>query len=217
MQPTQRPPQKPYSLPTIALVFSLLGFCTCIGSIVGIILGIIALVRINREPGLAGRGLAIAAIVTPLILFPVQLGLAIPNFIRFQARSKQSECKANLKALAAAQRQHRNASGQYATTLEELGFTVPRGNRYAYLLSGTEFIPVDPRYAGSVAIDVPQQAAKLGVGVSSDGFLAACVGNIDNDATLDVWTVSSKSREGGPNGTSVPAGFPRNDVNDVIE
>jgi len=217
VQTPQRAPQKPYSLPTIALVLSILGLCTCIGSVVGPILGIIALLRINREPGLAGRGLAIAAIVTPLILLPVQLGLAVPNFIRFQARSKQSECKANLKALYNAQRQHRSTKGQFATSLEDLGFTVPRGNRYAYLLSETEFIRVDPKYSGSVAIDVPREAAKLGVGVSSDEFLAACVGNIDNDATLDVWTISSKSREGGPDGTSVPAGFPRNDVNHVIE
>jgi type II secretory pathway pseudopilin PulG len=217
MQPSTRPPEKPYSLPTVALIVSLSGLCTCLGSLIGPILGIVALLRINREPGLAGRGLAIAAIVTPLILLPVQAAIAIPNFIRFQARSKQSECKANLRALFAAQRQHRDAKGQYATSLEELGFRVPRGNRYAYLLSATDFIPVDPRYSGAVAIDVPDQAAKFGVGASSDGFLAACVGNIDNDATLDVWTISSKSREGGPDGTSVPAGFPRNDVNDVIE
>ncbi|HEY1907806.1 MAG TPA: DUF4190 domain-containing protein, partial [Myxococcaceae bacterium] len=163
MPSAQQPPQKPYSLPTVALVFSILGLCTCIGSLVGPILAVIALVRINREPGLAGRGLAIAAIVTPLILLPVQLGIAIPNFIRFQARSKQSECKTNLKALWTAQREHRNAKGQYATSLEELGFTVPRGNRYAYLLSETEFIPVDPKYSGSVAIDVPRQVARLGV------------------------------------------------------
>lgn len=216
MQTAQRPPQKPYSLPTVALVFSLLGLCTCIGSLIGPILGIIALLRISREPGLAGRGLAIAAIVTPLILLPVQAAIAIPNFIRFQARSKQSECKANLRALATAQRQYREAKGQYATGLEELGFTVPRGNRYAYLLSETEFIPIDPRYSRAVALDVPQQVAKLGLGVTSDGFLAACVGNIDNDATLDVWTVSSKPRKGA-DGLTVPAGSPRNDVNDVIE
>jgi hypothetical protein len=42
------------------------------------------------------------------------------------------------------------------------------------------------------------------------------VGNIDNDATLDVWTVSSKPRKGA-DGLTVPAGSPRNDVNDVIE
>jgi type II secretory pathway pseudopilin PulG len=217
MQPAPRPPPpKPYSLPTVALILSLLGFCTCIGSIIGPILGIIALLRINREPGLAGRGLAIAAIVVPLILLPIQAALAIPSFIRFQARSKQSECKVNLKALAAAQRGFRATKGQYATTFEDLGFTVPRGNRYAYLLSETEFIPVDPKYSQAMAIDGPRQAAKLGVGVTSDGFLAACVGNIDNDTTLDVWTVSSKSREG-TDGMTVPPGSPRNDVNDVTD
>jgi len=42
------------------------------------------------------------------------------------------------------------------------------------------------------------------------------VGNIDNDPTVDVWTVSSEDRTQ-PDGRSLPAGTPRNDVNDVIE
>jgi hypothetical protein len=41
------------------------------------------------------------------------------------------------------------------------------------------------------------------------------IGNVDNDPTLDVWTISSESRQA-PDGMSVPPGSPRNDVNDVI-
>ena len=40
-------------------------------------------------------------------------------------------------------------------------------------------------------------------------------GNIDNDGTIDVWTVSTKDRVIG--GVSVPAGMPHNDVNDLNE
>lgn len=54
------------------------------------------------------------------------------------------------------------------------------------------------------------------VGVSGDGFLAACVGNIDNDPTVDVWTVSSEDRSE-PDGRTLPAGTPRNVVNDAIQ
>ncbi|MGW4768683.1 DUF4190 domain-containing protein [Nocardia sp. NPDC004278] len=44
-----------------SLVASLVGLCTCIGSIVGIVLGIIALNQI-KERGQEGRGLALAGI-----------------------------------------------------------------------------------------------------------------------------------------------------------
>ncbi|MEU6561781.1 DUF4190 domain-containing protein [Nocardia nova] len=45
-----------------SLIASVLGLCTCIGSIVGIILGIIALNQIKERGGQQGRGMAIAGI-----------------------------------------------------------------------------------------------------------------------------------------------------------
>src|ERR1043165_1121016 len=94
--------QESYSLPIVALVLSIVGLCLCPTAIVGFILGLIAFLRINREPHLPGKGLAIAAMVIPFGLVPIigiQAAIAIPNFIKFQARSKQSECKSNLKGL----------------------------------------------------------------------------------------------------------------------
>ena len=210
--PKMQRPTRSYSLPTVALVLSIGGLCICISSAVGVILGIISLVRIGREPQLPGRGKAIAAIIIGAVLVPFQLGvlaaIAIPNFIRFQARSKQSECKMALREIYRDQVAYRVDHGRYATRFSELGFQVTPGNRYAYLLSEGEVIPVDPRYPPS--FDPATAIRPFGVGVKGDEFVAACVGNIDNDPTLDVWTVSSVDR-------SVPAGIPLNEVNDVIE
>ena len=201
-----------YSLPTIALALSIAGLCLCISSLVGIVLAIIALARIGREPQLPGRGRAIAAIVIGVGIIPLQLGfltaIAIPNFIRMQARSKQGECKLTLRELWRDQQTYRAANGQYATRFADLHFQVRPGNRYAYLLSESELVPVDPRYRTD--FDPVAEVRSFGVGVKGDAFVAACVGNIDNDRTLDVWTVSSADR-------SVPAGTPRNEVNDVVE
>lgn len=64
------PPYQPYGYPQAqgtngmaigSLVASLIGLCTCIGSIVGIILGVIALNQI-KERGQDGRGMALAGI-----------------------------------------------------------------------------------------------------------------------------------------------------------
>ncbi len=61
--PVKQPVQKKTSrLAIIALVFSTLFFIPLF-SLVGIILGIIALTKIKKNPSLGGQGLAIAAIV----------------------------------------------------------------------------------------------------------------------------------------------------------
>jgi type IV pilus assembly protein PilA len=57
--------------------------------------------------------------------------LAIPNFIKFQAKSKQSEAKTNLKAIFSSARAHfaeRDTFGNFSA----MGYSVERGNRYAY-------------------------------------------------------------------------------------
>jgi type IV pilus assembly protein PilA len=58
--------------------------------------------------------------------------IAIPNFIRFQARSKQGEAKANLKALFTAERSMYQEKDRYFTSVHDMGFSPERGNRYAY-------------------------------------------------------------------------------------
>lgn len=221
MDPEPASTRPSYSLPRIALGLSIAGACTCLTSLVGAILGVVALVRIHRQPELPGRGLAIAAIVVAVGLVPFQVGvlagIALPNIIRFQARSKQTECKVNLRSLVGAQLRYRAEHGHYARTFDALGFTVPPGNRYAYLLSESEIVPVDGRYRDAPRLDPVAEARKrsLGLGASDDVFLAACIGNIDNDPTLDVWTVSSEDRP--TVGGFTPSGVPRNDVNDVTQ
>ena len=58
--------------------------------------------------------------------------IAIPNFIRFQARSKQGEVKANLKALFTAQRAYYQEKDAFVNTINDIGFNPERGNRYGY-------------------------------------------------------------------------------------
>ena len=60
--------------------------------------------------------------------------IAIPNFIRFQAKSKQSEAKANLKVIFTAQRSQFQEHDAFATLVTALGFSPERGNRYWYQL-----------------------------------------------------------------------------------
>jgi type IV pilus assembly protein PilA len=212
--PSSPSAQPSYAVPIVALIMSIVGVCLFPTLLVGIILGIVALVRISREPQLPGKGMAIAAIVIPFAATPVVVAvigiyaaIAIPNFVRFQARSKQAECKSNLRAMYTAQKSYFAEKNKYAKTFTELGFTPEKGNRYSYFLSAEEVSPVDTarfpqESAEGHGLELSQQ--HLTPGVSGERLMMACVGNIDNDSVLDVWTVDEN-------------GVVENAVNDVTQ
>jgi len=99
-------------LAVASLVLGLLGLVTCgLGSLVGLILGIAALVSIKRSDGrLGGRGLAVTGLcvsVLILILAPV-LTPTLVAIVRFKSWSAgqggRNECVEHLQAIAAASR-----------------------------------------------------------------------------------------------------------------
>ena len=79
------------------------------------------------------RGFTLIELMIVVAIIGILAALAIPNFIRFQARSKQSEAKANLKSLFTAQRSWYQEHDAYDQFVHKIGFNPERGNRYAYL------------------------------------------------------------------------------------
>jgi type IV pilus assembly protein PilA len=164
--------------------------------------------------------------------------IAIPNFIRFQARARQSECNTNLRAFYTAV-QAAKEEGRLQKDLSKLGFSPERGNRYAYFLGqGPMEDRSGPQAAGTegaqaIGVDTfknvkdrpltfkdlpPDVASEVGIsGVCPDCSLTmACVGNVDRDASdsPDVWSISTQDRHTA-NGETIPAGEVYNHVNDV--
>lgn len=128
--PTQNAPTS--KLAIAAVVFSVL----CCWPL-GVVLGVAALIRIEGSKGaLGGKTLAIVALVISLLAVPgmgVLAAIAVPNFVKFQCRSKQSEARGNLKALYVSEESHRAAHDTYSADLAAIEFA-PRGQtlRYEY-------------------------------------------------------------------------------------
>jgi type IV pilus assembly protein PilA len=80
------------------------------------------------------RGFTLIELMIVVAIIGILAAIAIPNFIRFQAKSKQTEAKANLKGVFTAQRSQFQEHDKYLTTVGELGFNPERGNRYWYSL-----------------------------------------------------------------------------------
>lgn len=80
------------------------------------------------------RGFTLVEILIVVAILGILAAIAIPNFSRFQARSKQAEARTNLKAIHQAQVSYFAEKDTFSANLNHVGFLPERGNRYAYMM-----------------------------------------------------------------------------------
>lgn len=136
------------------------------------------------------------------------------NFVRFGQRARTAECKSNLKAWYTSQKYYFQEKQLYEPIFSRVGFAPERGNRYAYFAGkgpmelradernvipeGAVSIGVDTRNfteARAVGLEALPAEVQARLGVSGTcpacNITMACAGNTDEDATLDVWVIST--------------------------
>jgi prepilin-type processing-associated H-X9-DG protein len=95
---------KTSGLAVTSLILGCLGLFTCgISALVGLVLGIIALVRINKSNGqIGGQGVALAGTIVSaafLLLIPVPAAMVLPALARAKQKSVSVMCLNNVKQL----------------------------------------------------------------------------------------------------------------------
>ena len=98
------PPSKTSGLAVTSLVLGCLGLLTCgITSLVGLVVGIIALVRINNSHGqLGGKGMAVAGTSVSaalLLLMPIPAVMLLPALAKAKHKANAIHCMSNVKQL----------------------------------------------------------------------------------------------------------------------
>lgn len=86
------------------------------------------------------RGFTLIEVMIVVAIIGILAAIAIPNFVRFQCKSKQSEAKTNLKALYTAQQAFRGEADRYGPVTiaelesgqNELGLEFGLNARYGY-------------------------------------------------------------------------------------
>ena len=102
--------------------------CLLFGAVAGIVLGVMALMRANREPAIyGGKGMAIGGIATSALslLLVVTIGIAaaiaIPSLLRARMSANESATIGDVRTVISAEAAYQSASGGYYGPLDCLG------------------------------------------------------------------------------------------------
>ncbi len=144
--------------------------------------------------------------------------VAIPNFIKFQGRSKQAECKTAVKSALVAEKSYFAEHDRYSENPEEVAFT--HDGMRAVLVFANEGQALGRVANPQPLVDGIHAHANGPLGVRGTcpqcSITIACALNVDNDEQVDVWTISTEDRKT-VSGRTIAAGVPYNDYNDVAD
>jgi prepilin-type N-terminal cleavage/methylation domain-containing protein len=118
-----------------------------------------------------GRGFTLIELLITMAILAIVVSIALPMYTRYVARARQEDARVQLTAIRQAQEMYKL---QYNTYTDQTS-----------LLSGWK--ATSGRYAFSIT------------GFSPTTFAAQADGNIDGDATHDIWTID---QEGSLNNTT---------------
>jgi type IV pilus assembly protein PilA len=138
------------------------------------------------------KGFTLIELMVVVSVLGIVSAIAVPNYLRYQAKSRQSEARVNLGGIFVAELAFFGENSRFSN-FNDIGYRpAATTNRYAYRAHGTNAAGVDT----GVQVIVPgvgnDEGENLVVASASSlgGFTATATANLDQDVMIDMWHIN---------------------------
>jgi len=151
------------------------------------------------------KGFTLIELMIVVAIIGILAAIAIPNFLRYQAKSRQAESRTNLGGVFVSEIAYFGENARYGS-FGEIGYALAgTSNRYTCRSpanggtagsGGTASVDMLPAGLGGNTPEntvVPSAAQIAGAGIAAS-FTSTATGNIDGDTTDDQWHVNDGKR-----------------------
>ena len=137
----------------------------------------------------SNKGFTLIELMIVVAIIGILAAIAIPNFLRYQATSRQAEARTNLGGIYVAETASFSNTGTY-DQFSNVGFILSGGsNRYTYRSGQGDVIPSNSGVT-EAQNGACQAATMAPAPPNAVGFTATAVAQLDSDGTRDHWFVN---------------------------
>jgi len=156
------------------------------------------------------KGFTLIELMIVVAIIGILAAIAIPNFLKFQAKSKQSEAKSNLGAIFTGQTSYFGEQNTYGN-FSQINWSPSGTPRYRYVLGAWGNVDNTLRVGSTVTITAPGWAGNLNSVKEADGtamspgpqtpfidnttgttFTAGAGGIVSTSGVTDGWSINQK-------------------------
>jgi type IV pilus assembly protein PilA len=142
------------------------------------------------------KGFTLIELMIVVAIIGILAAIAIPNFLRFQAKSKQSEAKTNLGGIFTAEISYFGEHSFFGN-FAEIAWSPTGTARYTYVSgpftnTGTGTFDVTPGGTDNAGNTTPYALTVVQSARTDNSFIIGAAGNIDNDPEVDEWTINDQ-------------------------